>query len=475
MAALLGNIGVIHQHIGSYPQALEHYHRALSLHQDLGNRSGEATTIGNIGNVHLLTGDHTQALEHLHRARARAEELGERSSVARLTGNIGHAMAMAGDQATALEYFRAMHRLYEEIGSQPGVINALGNIMHTLIELGRHEESGRMLVDYDAIDVVEPTAQIARETIRAALHLTRSDLRDAAATLQRALQIAQHHALSAQQADVHRQLRDLALRQQDLEAYVEHNAAFTRITEEINGRQTAQSMATMEAERRMESERRERDKERAVLYSALPKHIAERVVRGERVSGDHFDSAAVLFIDVVDFTSHTAKMHPADVVRLLDEMFNAIDSICTLHDVIKIKTIGDSYLCFRGDADARTNALSIARVSLDVMQVASGVAPSVAPGVAFTWPHGGRVQLRIGAHIGPVTAGIIGSQRLQYDVWGDTVNVASRMESTGEPGRIHVSDTFAQHLTADTMTLLPRGVVDVKGKGAMHTYWLVSP
>jgi adenylate cyclase len=153
-------------------------------------------------------------------------------------------------------------------------------------------------------------------------------------------------------------------------------------------------------------------------------------------------------------------------------IFNAIDAICTTHDVIKIKTIGDSYMCFRGDADASTNARSVARVALDVLQVAPSVAPSVAPGVAFKWPNGETIRFRAGIHIGPATAGVIGTQRLQYDVWGDTVNVASRMESTGEPGRIHVSDAFAQHLAADALTLIPRGLVDIKGKGAMQTYWL---
>jgi class 3 adenylate cyclase len=137
-------------------------------------------------------------------------------------------------------------------------------------------------------------------------------------------------------------------------------------------------------------------------------------------------------------------------------------------------------MCFRGDADVSTNAISIARVGIEAMQVASGaasgVAPGVASGVAFMWPHGGRIQFRGGIHLGAATAGVIGTQRLQYDVWGDTVNVASRLEGTSEPGRIHVSEAFADVLRTSSdpapYTIITRGKVEIKGKGAMQTNWL---
>jgi class 3 adenylate cyclase len=190
------------------------------------------------------------------------------------------------------------------------------------------------------------------------------------------------------------------------------------------------------------------------------------MIRGEKVTGDHFDHAAVLFIDVAGFTTHTAAMHPGDVVQLLEDLFSRMDSICDRHSAVKIKTIGDSYMCFRGDGTQAENALSIAHLALDVART------------PFAWPDGSPLVVRMGAHIGPATAGVIGTQRLQYDVWGDTVNVASRMESHGEPGRVHVSEAFAAALrlndsmTPDSMALLKRGSIAVKGKGEMTTYWL---
>ena len=235
----------------------------------------------------------------------------------------------------------------------------------------------------------------------------------------------------------------------------------------------------MEAEKRIEGESKERENERALLFGALPKSVADRMIRGEQVTGDQFEHAAVLFTDVVGFTSHTSSMHPSDVVALLANMFSAFDKLCEKHGVIKVKTIGDSYMCFKGDGDAATNASSMAALALALK------------GACGTWSDGSPVRIRLGIHIGTATAGVIGTQRLQYDVWGDTVNVASRLESTSEPGRIHVSHAFYEVLNTPTQhqldastsdgpkppkpTFIPRGMTDLKGKGTMETYWLNSP
>ena len=215
-------------------------------------------------------------------------------------------------------------------------------------------------------------------------------------------------------------------------------------------------IAMQEKEREIELERKEREKERAVLYSTLPPEIADRVIRGEDVSGDKHEHAAVLFLDVVGFTTHSSALDPQVTTRLLAEIFRRFDEICTEHNVTKIKTIGDSYMAvgFHEDAAQAVAATAQAMITSN-----------------FFWPDGSPVQFRIGLHIGSVVAGVIGTQRLQYDVWGDTVNTASRMESTGEPGKVQVSEAFAE-LVAGRFTLSARGTIDIKGKGSMTTFWL---
>ncbi|MBS1560983.1 MAG: hypothetical protein JSS89_05215 [Bacteroidetes bacterium] len=371
------------------------------------------------------------------------------------------------------------------------------------IALGDEAQAQTLLGSLDEMQIDEPEVHIMRELHRATLLERNGRIDDATASLRMAVHEATERGMRSLAAEAHKRLRDLALTRSDLPGYVEHNNEFTRITEAIQGKEATQRLAMIEAERKMEAERRERDKERAVLYSTLPKHVADRVVRGEQVSGDLFDDAAVMFADIVGFTSHTSTMAAVDVVALLEHIFSAFDGACERHSVTKVKTIGDSYMCFRGDADAPTNARSVATLALDVMQL------------QFQWPDGSPVQFRVGIHIGPATAGIIGTQRLQYDVWGDTVNVASRMESSGEPGRVHVTEAFASELKRNTeytiqnsiiesgnpeshevshevshnvshsvshevplvtrhssLVTIERGEIDLKGKGLMNTYWL---
>jgi len=192
----------------------------------------------------------------------------------------------------------------------------------------------------------------------------------------------------------------------------------------------------------------------AVLHSTLPKHIADRVARGEVVN-DQFNSVAVLFMDIVGFTTISAQMDASDVVNLLDSVFTMCDAVVNTHGLTKIKTIGDSYM-----AVAFENITSAGYAALELLDTIADI------------------SVRIGIHCGPVVAGVLGKERLQYDVWGDTVNVASRMESTSEPGRIHVSEAFAhavqQIKTDGPFSIVERGTVEIKGKGMMTTYWLES-
>lgn len=226
-------------------------------------------------------------------------------------------------------------------------------------------------------------------------------------------------------------------------------------------------------EREIRAEREERERERAILYSTLPKSVADRMVKGEKVTGDHFEHAVILFTDIVGITSHSSNLYPQQVTEFLAQIYTEFDKLCEKYSVTKVKTIGDSYMCFKGDGEAEENANSVARVALSIIN--SNFKWPVPGGGETTAPD--PVQFRIGIAMGPATAGVIGTDRFQYDVWSDTVNLASRMESTGEPGRIQVNETCAQALalripSSVLYTLVPRGTVDVKGIGTVQTWWL---
>ncbi len=212
-------------------------------------------------------------------------------------------------------------------------------------------------------------------------------------------------------------------------------------------------------ERALEQERARSD---ALLHNILPEEIASRLRTEPGIIAEGADQVSVLFADIVDFTPFAETLSPEELVRLLDGLFTVFDDLCGQHGVEKIKTIGDAYMAVAGvprlDPD---HAASIAELALE-MQAAAAL-------FAEHWP--GPLALRIGISSGPVVAGVIGHRKFAYDLWGDTVNTASRMESHGTPGGIQVSAaTYA--LLRDEYTFGGPQVTEVKGKGTIETYLL---
>ncbi len=201
-----------------------------------------------------------------------------------------------------------------------------------------------------------------------------------------------------------------------------------------------------------------------LLRNVLPQAIAERLKEAPTRIAESFDAASVLFADVVGFTEICSSTPAANVVDLLDELFSAFDLLVARFGLEKIKTIGDCYMVAAGVPTARTDhADAIADLALAMLEILA----------ARNEASGASLRLRIGIHSGPVIAGVIGKSRFLYDLWGDTVNIAARMESHGESGRIQVSDA-TERLLSDRFSRAERGVVSVKGKGDMNTYWLVG-
>jgi class 3 adenylate cyclase len=208
-----------------------------------------------------------------------------------------------------------------------------------------------------------------------------------------------------------------------------------------------------------------RENER-LLLNILPPSIADRLRGGELVIADRFDEMTVMFADCVRFTELSSHLTPPELVKLLNALFSIFDRLVDRYGLEKIKTIGDAYMVVGGltpDPQGRSHVARVADMALDVLA-------EVEP---FRTPHGHSVQVRIGIHTGPTVAGVIGLKKFIYDIWGDAVNTASRMESQGVPGRIQVSASTYERLAAD-FTFEPRGTVEIKGKGTLQTYFLTG-
>jgi class 3 adenylate cyclase len=208
----------------------------------------------------------------------------------------------------------------------------------------------------------------------------------------------------------------------------------------------------------------ERAKSERLLLNVLPESVASRLKESEEVIADGFAAATVLFADIVDFTPLAQDLTPADTVALLDTVFARWDRLAARHGVEKIKTIGDAYMVAGGLPNPREDhAEAIADMALEMGAEAERCAAE----------SGVPLEVRIGIDTGPVVAGVIGRSKFSYDLWGDTVNTASRMESHGVPGTIQVTERVYERLR-DRYDLRRRGTIEVKGKEPMTTYLLLG-
>jgi class 3 adenylate cyclase len=204
-----------------------------------------------------------------------------------------------------------------------------------------------------------------------------------------------------------------------------------------------------------------RENER-LLLNILPEPIAQRLRDGERLIADRFDDVTLLFADIVEFTRISSQMAADELVMVLDAVFTVFDQLVERYALEKVKTIGDAYMVVGGMPERSTDHTErLAEMALDLAQGVARIEAAARLGIRF----------RIGMHCGPVVAGVVGRKKFIYDVWGDTVNVASRMESLGVPGRIQVTGAVEERLR-DRFELEARGIVEVKGKGPMPTWFL---
>jgi class 3 adenylate cyclase len=212
-----------------------------------------------------------------------------------------------------------------------------------------------------------------------------------------------------------------------------------------------------------ERERLARENER-LLLNILPGPIADRLRSGEPVIADRFDDVTLLFADIVGFTVLSASLSPSELLAVLNEVFTAFDEIVERAGLEKVKTIGDAYMVVGGMSTAAADhTLRVAATALELTEAVGRIETAVRLGIRF----------RIGIHCGPVIAGVVGTKKFIYDIWGDTVNMASRMESLSVPGRIQVTHAVRERLEG-RYVLEPRGLVDVKGKGPTPTWFLVG-
>jgi adenylate cyclase len=478
-AGVTGNIGIVYKNLGNYDKALQYFNKVLAVHEELGSKSLAANVIGNIGNVYRHLGNYDKALEYYTKALAVQEELGQKSEAAIATGNIGNVYLNLGNYDKALQYYTKALGVHEALGQKSGVGIVTGNIGSVYRYFGDYDKAlefyTKALAAHEELGEKSRTAAITGDI--GALYADKNNefynAGKAEEILLNAIALSTGIGAKAPLVEWHKTLADLYENEGRLaDAFLQFKK-YHDIEKEVLSEEATKQALMMENRRKVEESERDRQvklarfqEQEKILHNILPSQIANRMVAGEKTIADTHQNVSVFFSDIVDFTTLSQQVSAVELVGQLNGIFSQFDRLARKHGLEKIKTIGDAYMAVCGaPIQVDNHAERTALFALDVVELMNN----------YQTNTGDKVMIRIGLHTGSVVAGIIGENKFAYDMWGDAVNTASRMESHGEAGKIHVSEEFkhaVETLHATSLQFIRRGEMDIKGKGKMKTYFL---
>jgi len=473
-------LGSVYKSKGSYDKSLENFSKALLLYEELGEQSGVTNVIGNIGNLYSFIENYETALTYLNKALAIHTERGEKLLVARVTGNIGIVYKQLGNNDKALEYYFKALAGHEELGEKTELSGILGNIGRLYLSLDSYD----MAIEYlfKSLAVSEEFGKKSGiANIMGDIGFLYSnpkfdgyDAGKAEEYLLESITLCEEIGSKHNLYVVYKYIADLYKLEKRWEEHSIHLQKYYELEKAVQSEEIRKQAEKHDNERRGAEREKSLAIERAlskatndILANILPPTITERLLKGEKKIADNHENVSVLFIDIVGFTQLSSKLLAGELIDVLDIVFTRFDTICKKHGLEKIKTIGDAYMAVCGAPVAVENhAERTALAAIEMLEDFS-----------MEQRFSARIDLgfRIGLHSGSVVAGIIGENKYSYDLWGDAVNTASRMESHGEAGKIHVSEEFkhaVETLHATSLQFIRRGEMEIKGKGTMKTYFL---
>ncbi len=499
-ASALDNLGIVHIRQGNTERAFQALFRALHLADSVHDKRLLSIVLNDLGVAYRTEQRFDSALVVYERSLRLKEELQDKQGSALALNGLGIIYRQQAKYDGALAFFARALALQEELAFQPGIATALSDIAQTHFKQRNFKEAMRY---------AERCISVARGIG------AKVDLRNAYQTLADIHEAQGNQNLSYVYFRLYTAMKDsifneeVARKTADLNSKYEQEAQEQRI-QLLEREKQVQSLELQRTNiiiyslsavgvltialvgalwgriryrKRVETELSKKNHELAeaheeserLLRNTLPAPIVQRLKRGEGVIADRYESVTVLFADIVGFSTIASVLSPEELITLLDSIFSDIDAIATTNGLEKIKTVGDSYMLV-GGAPKRSEDHCM-RVAKAAFAIQSAVARTAA-GMSMT------MSVRIGMHTGPVVAGVIGTKKFAYDLWGDTVNIASRMEFHGEAGRIHCTQAVYEAITdaqaqssneqLPVYTFEKREQMEVKGKGVMQTYFLVQ-
>ncbi len=431
-AIIIGNLGAMYEQMpGQMQKALDTHREALGIYLQLRDTAGMLSAYNNIGVVFEKTEDYAKASSNYLAALRLAKLIEDEQEVCRILSNLASLELRSRRPEKALQYLG-------EAKPFCGETDIVLTLHRMKLSADAYEQTGRIR---EALDILN------RYTI----------LNDSFYTLERTTAInelsTQYETEQKQQQiallEVERELREKELRQQKLLQWGLLSGLLA-----LGG-----FAGVFFFQRNRISKEKQRSED--LLLNILPADVAGELKQQGYAKARQFDEVTVLFTDFVNFTEHAERMTPQELVSELDLCFRAFDRIAEQHGLEKIKTIGDAYLAAAGlPVPVQDHALRVCRAALDMRRF-----------IRERREQGGVFEIRIGIHSGPVIAGIVGVKKYAYDIWGDTVNLAARMEQHSEPGKINISTSAWEHCHPH-FSCTYRGALEAKNKGKLDMYFL---
>ncbi len=430
------NIGVVLSELGDNMRGLEYLKKSVEVSIEGGNKSQMATRYSNLAALYENLNDLTNALEYGIKSLELCRQADHKRQEPITLKNIGSTYLKLGDNVRALEYYTEALIIDNSSGNKAGIAQGEGCIARVYARK-----------NFDGYNIIK-----AEEHFKRAIALC-EEIGDK----------KQEYKLREELSEVYENLE----RWKDFGVQLKRYHQLKELVQSEEARKSAQlidyRIKETERDKLIAVERARADEHKKILDNILPSSITERIISGEKLIADRLDNVSVLFADIVEFTRLSSNTPAEALINTLNVIFSEFDALAERHGLEKIKTIGDAYMVVAGAPTShKDHAVAITQMAVEMLGVV-GKHKDILPE--------GDLKIRIGIHSGEVVAGVIGTKKIAYDIWGDTVNTAARMEQNGEAGRINISEATYQLVKA-RFNCNYRGEIEAKNKGKLKMYFL---
>ena len=480
------NLGIVYYMQGNYPEALKNHFSSLKLREEIGDKYGIGRSYSNIGSVYYMKGNYPEALKNHFASLKFNEEIGDKASTVYSYFNIGAVYKMQGNYPEALKNNLASLKLSEEIGEKPGIAFAYGEIGEVYIRQDNYPEA--LKNHFAALKLWEETGNkygIGCCFSNIGLVYEKQGnypeaLKNHFDSLKLGEEIEAQDLIklcSLRLFNTYKAIHDFenALKYHEKYHQVENkilgelaqkqvtNLSFMHNLEQKEKEAEINRLRNVELKGAIDHLQIEKDNSEKLLLNILPAEVAEELKAKGTIDAKLFEAVTVLYTDFVSFTKVSERLSPKQLVNELHTCFSAFDEIMSRHNIEKIKTMGDAYIAVAGlPLPYASHAEGVVRAATEIRNFIINRKKELGENT---------FDMRIGVHSGAVVAGIVGVKKFAYDIWGDTVNTAARMEQNSEAGKINISQTTYE-LVKDKFTCQYRGEIEAKNKGKLKMYFV---